>query len=40
MIGELSIGHAYVNSGEKPEPARINMGLLGAKISKQFKWIL
>ncbi len=34
MIGELSIGHAYVNSGEKPEPARINMGLLGAKISK------
>jgi len=34
MIGELSIGHAYVNSGEKPEPERINMGLLGAKISK------
>ena len=34
MIGELSIGHAYVNSGEKPEPERINLGLLGAKISK------
>lgn len=34
MIGELSIGHAYVNSGEKPEPSRINVGLLGAKISR------
>ncbi|MCB9002346.1 MAG: PD40 domain-containing protein [Bacteroidales bacterium] len=34
MIGELSIGHAYVNSGDKPEPERINLGLLGAKISK------
>jgi tricorn protease len=34
LIGELSIGHAYVNSGEKPEPERIKMGLLGAKLSK------
>ncbi len=34
MIGELSVGHAYVNSGEKPEPDRIKLGLLGAKISK------
>lgn len=34
LIGELSVGHAYVNSGEKPEPERINLGLLGAKISK------
>lgn len=34
MIGELSIGHAYVNSGETPEPDRIKLGLLGAKISK------
>jgi len=34
MIGELSVGHAYVNSGEKPEPDRIKVGLLGAKISK------
>lgn len=34
MIGELSIGHAYVNSGKKPEPERIKLGLLGAKISK------
>lgn len=34
LIGELSIGHAYVNSGEKAEPERIKLGLLGAKISK------
>jgi len=34
MIGELSIGHAYVNSGVKPEPERTNTGLLGAKVSK------
>jgi tricorn protease len=34
MIAELSIGHSYVNSGEKPEPDRIKIGLLGAKLSK------
>ncbi|NVO09771.1 MAG: PD40 domain-containing protein [Bacteroidales bacterium] len=34
LIGELSIGHAYINSGEKPEPDRIKLGLLGAKFSK------
>ncbi len=34
MIGELSVGHAYVNSGEKPEPKRIKTGLLGAQLSK------
>src|SRR5664279_582992 len=34
MIGELSIGHSYVNSGEKPEPMRIKTGLLGAKLSR------
>ncbi len=34
MIGELSIGHAYINSGEKPKPERIKTGLLGAKLSK------
>lgn len=33
MIGELSIGHSYVNSGEKPEPPRIKTGLLGAKLT-------
>lgn len=34
MIGEISIGHSYVNGGDKPQPARINLGLLGAKLSK------
>jgi tricorn protease len=34
MIGELSIGHAYINSGEKAKPERIQTGLLGAEISK------
>ncbi|PLX07594.1 MAG: protease [Marinilabiliales bacterium] len=34
MIGELSVGHAYVNGGDKPKPKRIKTGLLGAKISK------
>jgi tricorn protease len=34
MIGELSVGHAYVNGGDKPNPARVQTGLLGAKISK------
>ncbi|HON18819.1 MAG TPA: PDZ domain-containing protein [Salinivirgaceae bacterium] len=34
MIGELNVGHAYVNSGDRPEPTRISTGLLGAKISK------
>ncbi|HNW51770.1 MAG TPA: PDZ domain-containing protein [Prolixibacteraceae bacterium] len=33
LIGELNIGHAYVQSGERPEPQRIKTGLLGAKIS-------
>ncbi len=34
LIGELNAGHAYVNSGDRPEPERIKLGLLGAKISK------
>lgn len=34
MISELSIGHAYVGGGQRPEPNRIKMGLLGAEISK------
>ena len=34
MIGELSTGHAYVNGGDKPQPKRIKMGLLGAEVSK------
>lgn len=35
MVGELSVGHAYVNNGERPMPERITMGLLGAKIDKE-----
>ena len=34
MIAELSTGHCYVISGEKPEPLRIKTGLLGAKLSR------
>lgn len=34
MIGELNVGHAYVNSGDRPKPERIKTGLLGAKLSK------
>ena len=33
MIGELNVGHAYSQNGEKPEPERIKTGLLGAKLS-------
>jgi tricorn protease len=32
MIGELNIGHAYVNSGEQPEASRLKTGLLGAQL--------
>ena len=35
MIAELSVGHAYVLSGDqRPTPERIPTGLLGAKLSK------
>ena len=34
LIGELTIGHAYVGGGDRPQLERIDMGLLGAKISK------
>lgn len=34
MIGELSVGHAYSANGEHPEPERIGMGLLGARVEK------
>lgn len=34
MIAEVGCGHAYVNPGEKPEPERIPMGLLGAELSQ------
>lgn len=34
MIGELNVGHAYSQNGEKPEPPRVQTGLLGARFSK------
>ena len=34
MIGEISIGHAYISGGDKPVPERIKTGLLGARISR------
>lgn len=34
MIGELGVGHAYVNPGETQRPERVSLGLLGAEISR------
>ncbi len=34
LIGELNVGHAYVNGGDKAAPERIKTGLLGAKLSR------
>ena len=34
MIGEISIGHAYISGGDKPKPERIKTGLLGARLSR------
>ena len=34
MIGELTCGHAYVSPGTYKKAERIDMGLLGAKISR------
>lgn len=34
LIGELNVGHAYTNPGERPEIERIKMGLLGATFSR------
>ncbi len=34
MIGEINIGHAYVNGGDRPEAEQVSMGLLGAKFEK------
>ncbi|MDL2228533.1 PDZ domain-containing protein [Bacteroidales bacterium OttesenSCG-928-K03] len=34
LIGELNVGHAYINGGDKFKPERINMGLLGAKLER------
>ncbi|WP_257666660.1 S41 family peptidase [Parapedobacter tibetensis] len=34
LISELNVGHAYVNSGDRPAVERIPMGLLGALFSR------
>lgn len=34
MIGELSVGHAYVGGGDRPAPERIMTGLLGATVER------
>lgn len=34
LIGELNVGHAYVNGGDRPQPDRIPMGLLGGQFSR------
>jgi len=34
MISELNVGHAYIQSGDRPEAERIKTGLLGAELSR------
>ena len=34
MVSELASGHAYVTPGDYPKPDRVQMGLLGAELSK------
>jgi tricorn protease len=34
MISELNCGHAYISACEMDRPKRINMGLLGAEVSR------
>ena len=34
MVAELSTGHSYIEGGDKPQPLRIKMGLLGARLSR------
>ncbi len=35
MIGELNAGHAYVGGGDRDNPDKVKVGLLGAVLSKQ-----
>src|SRR5205085_4862758 len=37
MISELNVGHAYVGGGDRPQPARVPLGLLGARLSRDQK---
>jgi tricorn protease len=34
MIGELNVGHAYVNGGDRIQAERIKTGLLGAELNR------
>lgn len=34
LIGELNVGHAYIGGGDKPDPEKILLGLLGATITR------
>jgi tricorn protease len=34
MIGELKVGHTYVNPGEAPRALKLAMGMLGAEFSR------
>ena len=34
MVAELSTGHSYIEGGDKPQPQKIRMGLLGARITR------
>lgn len=34
LVGELNVGHAYVNWGDFPRPKRVDGGLLGAELKK------
>jgi tricorn protease len=34
LIGELNVGHAYVNGGDVVQVERVKLGLLGARLSK------
>ena len=35
MISELTCGHAYVTPGSYPKPERVQMGLLGATVTRE-----
>jgi tricorn protease len=35
MIGELNVGHAYINGGDITKPERIKTGLLGAQLERE-----
>jgi tricorn protease len=34
LIGELNVGHAYINGGDREQPDKIYTGLLGAQFEK------